>query len=109
MSKTQQAPKVEQELLVELLKGQTFKINLLEELDNDYNAIRDILRHTNQPTKVEQAYHDEQQQKLLTIQDKLKKVVRKALGETLEVYQATDTYGQMNKHFEITVYIKAKE
>lgn len=101
--------KTEQDLLIDILAKDAKPINLMSMIEDYNNKIRDITRHSTKVSKAAQAYSDEETEKLLYLQDTLKKAVCEAYDHDLGVYQLTDSFGNMKDNFEIKVYVTRKE
>lgn len=100
--------KVDQELLIDIMKDEARPIDILGIINKQYDTIRDIKRNNSKLTKVQQAYIDEEEQKLSYLEDLMRKAVRDAYAGKENVYAMTNHFGNMLENFEIKVYVKLR-
>lgn len=105
---------MEHEILVEtLINPTTKKIDLLAIIKEQSDKVADLTRKE-KPTKAAKQYQEEEEQKLIFLQDIIKRAVRTAYldleqEEINEVYQHTDYFGTMMRHFDVEVIVRRKQ
>ena len=103
---------LEQEILVETLKDATTKkVNLLQIIKEQSDKVADLTRKE-RPTKAAKQYQEEEEQKLLFLQDIIKRSVRLAYYEdddAQDVFTQTDSMGQLMRYFDVEVIVKRKQ
>jgi hypothetical protein len=102
---------MEHEILVETLKDATTKkIDLLAIIKEQADKVADLTRKE-KPTKAAKTYQEEEEQKLLFLQDIIKRAVRTAYldeEDASDVWQHTDYFGNMMRHFDVEVIVRRK-
>jgi hypothetical protein len=102
---------MEQEILVETLKDATTKkIDLLAIIKEQSDKVADLTKKE-KPTKAAKQYQEEEEQKLFFLQDIIKRAVRTVYlndDDASEVYQQTDYFGTMMRHFDVEVIVRRK-
>lgn len=103
---------MEKEILVETLKDATTKkIDLLAIIKEQSDKVADLTRKE-KPTKAAITYQQEEEQKLIFLQDIIKRAVRTAYldeEDVSDVFQHTDYFGTMMRHFEVDVIVRRKQ
>jgi hypothetical protein len=103
---------LEQEILVETLKDATTKkIDLLAIIKEQNDKVADLTRKE-KPTKAAKQYQEEEEQKLIFLQDIIKRAVRTAYSnddDASEVYTHTDYFGTMMRYFDVEVIVRQKQ
>lgn len=100
--------KLTNEILVEQLKDSSTKvINLLSVIEARAKNISDIARR-NDVTKVAKAYIEEEEQKLLFIQDLIKTALWEAYPNDNSIAKDTMSYSTILKNFDIELIAKRK-
>lgn len=103
---------MEKEILVETLKDATTKkIDLLAIIKEQSDKVADLTRKE-KPTRAAKTYQEEEEQKLFFLQDIIKRAVRTAYldeEDVSEIFQHTDYFGTMMRHFEVDVIVRRKQ
>ena len=108
MTTEKQATNQEQEMLMDLITDDAKFINLLDIIDDHHDFVHKITYANNKASKAGKEYQKEEEDKLLFMEDIIKRSVRQAYNDQ-EVYMLFDKYHQLRDYFDIMVYVKKKE
>jgi hypothetical protein len=99
---------IDKDILFEQIKDTSVRtVNLNDVLDRLYDSIREIQRR-DKPTKNAKAYAEEEETKLLYIQDILKKSIWEAYSNDADIFQKTLNWKQVNDNFEFHVIVRKR-
>jgi hypothetical protein len=103
---------MEHEILVEtIINPTTKKIDLLAIIKEQSDKVADLTRKE-KPTKAAKQYQEEEEQKLIFLQDIIKRAVRTAYlndDDVGEVFTHTDYFGTMMRYFDVEVIVRQKQ
>ena len=102
---------IKKDMLFEHIKDSSLRVvefNTI--LDEQYNKIRDIERQE-KPSKAATAYAQEEQEKLLYLQHKLKQAIWQAYGDadSEEIVKKTENWRCIKDNFDILVVVRSKK
>lgn len=98
------------EILFDVIKGTTRQVDFMEMINTQYQHLRQAKNQAgSKPTKVQAAYIEEQEQKLVELQDIVKRWIWKAFEEDEEIYNKSDYWSKVEKNFNIKVFVELKD
>jgi hypothetical protein len=100
---------LKKEILFEQVKNSTTKvISLMDVIEEQHKKLSDIRRRS-EPSKAAKAYVEEEEQKLLFLQDIIKRALWDAYVNDSNIVNDTLNWSKVLQNFEIEVIAKRKE
>lgn len=101
---------MENETLIDVLKGTARPVNFLMMISEQQEIIRKLERMAgSKPNKVEQAYFEQQKEKLKELEDIVRRWIWEAFNDDDSVGKDSMYWGEIIKNFDIKVIVSRKE